>query len=253
MSLSSAEGETRETPKTPWYILTPGKLVGGLLVVELVLLAIDRHSGWLCLAGVGAFVLVLFVGLIWLVLALLFHRRFQFGIMTLLMLMVVVAVVGGWFSWKMERAKRQNGSVDRIMYLWGRWRKNDDWLRLSQRSHLLQDVLGKDFFIDVGDVVALDLSHTNLTDDRLHRLQGLPQLQELYLADNQLTDVALEYLGSLPHLQELYLEHTQVTDAGMEHLRGLHELRKVNLHDTHVTPQGVKNLQEALPNCEIIH
>jgi hypothetical protein len=95
-----------------WYILTPGKLVGGLLVVELALLAIDRRSGWLCLAGVGALVLVVFLGLLWFVAALFLQRKLPLWTLALVGLPVVVAIAGGWLSWKVGKAGAQQEAVD---------------------------------------------------------------------------------------------------------------------------------------------
>jgi hypothetical protein len=53
---------TPEPTSSRWYIPTPGKLVAGLLAVELVLLAIDRRSGWFSLADEAAVILVVPAG-----------------------------------------------------------------------------------------------------------------------------------------------------------------------------------------------
>jgi len=39
----------------------------------------------------------------------------------------------------------------------------------------------------------------------------------------------------------------------LEHLSGLTGLKILWLGDTQVTDEGVKKLQQALPNCDIIH
>ena len=62
------------------------------------------------------------------------------------------------------------------------------------------------------------------------------------------------HLKGLTNLKYLDLDgNTQITDAGLEHLKGMTSLRGVELMRTSVTDEGVKRLQEALPDCEIIH
>ena len=75
----------------------------------------------------------------------------------------------------------------------------------------------------------------------------------LSLAHTQITDAGLEHLEGLTNLQKLWLEGAQVTDAGLVHLKGLTNLRELHLRDAQVTDAGVKDLQEALPDCEILH
>ena len=60
-------------------------------------------------------------------------------------------------------------------------------------------------------------------------------------------------MSLLVHLGLLDLDSTNVTDAGLKHLEGLTGLAELNLYGTQVTDEGVNKLQQALPNCEIIH
>jgi len=69
----------------------------------------------------------------------------------------------------------------------------------------------------------------------------------------QVSDAGLVHLKELPVLGYLGLAGTRVTDAGLEHLSGLTGLKILWLGDTQVTDEGVKKLQQALPNCDIIH
>ena len=84
-------------------------------------------------------------------------------------------------------------------------------------------------------------------------LQGLSQLQELWLDNTKVTDAGLVHLQGLSQLQVLWLDDTKVTDAGLVHLQGLSQLQMLGLRNTKVTDQGVKKLQQALPNCKIVH
>ena len=80
-----------------------------------------------------------------------------------------------------------------------------------------------------GEIARVDLNSTQISDAGLVHLAGLTSLRTLRLMDTQITDAGLVHLAGLTSLQGLFLEETQVTDA------------------------GVARLQEALPNCEILH
>ena len=43
-----------------------------------------------------------------------------------------------------------------------------------------------------------------------------------------------------------------VSDLGVVHLEGLKNLTHLSLQQSHVTGAGIRNLQQALPECEII-
>ena len=65
-------------------------------------------------------------------------------------------------------------------------------------------------------------------------------------------DSVLEDVIGLTSLKVLDLSCTQVTDAGLEEVKGLANLECLNVYNTQVTFQGSNELQEALPNCEIL-
>jgi hypothetical protein len=44
-----------------------------------------------------------------------------------------------------------------------------------------------------------------------------------------------------------------VSDAGLDDLASLKKLETLGLSFTKVTPEGVKKIQDALPNCKVIH
>ena len=86
------------------------------------------------------------------------------------------------------------------------------------------------------------------------------QWQE-HARDNRLRKAmaAIEKLGGKLVVDEGYdvvivdLSATKVTDAGLVHLKRLTKLKYLNLRDTKVTDASVKKLQQALPNCKILH
>ena len=63
--------------------------------------------------------------------------------------------------------------------------------------------------------------NTKVTDAELVHLQGLAQLQTLFLTSTPVTDAGLEHLKGLTQLRTLDLGGTGVTAAGLEHFRGL--------------------------------
>jgi hypothetical protein len=86
---------------------------------------------------------------------------------------------------------------------------------------------------------------------------------EVRLANAPVGDAELTYLGVLFYLRSLDLAGTQVTDAGLEHLKTLAHLQSLvteriqlqilDLTNSRVTNESVKKLQQALPDCKILH
>ena len=139
------------------------------------------------------------------------------------------------------------------------------WLRNSLGQNFFATVVDVDFarspVTDVGlehlegltQLRRLDLHYTQVVGTGLKHLKGLTRLQTLNLFGTEVTDVGLEYLKGLTRLQTLDLSDTEVTDVGLGHLKGLTRLQTLTLFGTKVTDEGVKRLQQALPNCKIIH
>ena len=108
---------TDAAPKPRWYRLTPDRIVIGVLVVECLLWLSDRfawlswYKGYAVLAGVGLVAVAILLLLVWFVVALFFRRRCQYGIRSLLLLTVVVAMPCSWLAAEMEAARRQAEAV----------------------------------------------------------------------------------------------------------------------------------------------
>src|SRR5262245_3555632 len=67
-----------------------------------------------------------------------------------------------------------------------------------------------------GEIVAVDLSGTWVTDADLDRLAGLEHLTELNLARTRITDQGMRRLKALPNIRSLDLTYAeQVTDEGL--------------------------------------
>ena len=71
------------------------------------------------------------------------------------------------------------------------------------------------------------------------------------LCRTKITDAGLVHFKNLARLQELHLYNTQITDAGLVQLTGLSSLRTLMLEDTRITNGGISQLRKALPNCDI--
>jgi Leucine-rich repeat (LRR) protein len=108
-----------------------------------------------------------------------------------------------------------------------------------------------------GELTAADLAKVTklpaLTEKKisnLTRLKDLPSLRLLRLSFNEIND-----LGPLKELEQLIvleLDSNQITDVSA--LKGLKQLRRLNLAwNPDLTKAQIQQLQNALPNCSIIH
>jgi hypothetical protein len=103
----------------------------------------------------------------------------------------------------------------------------------------------------IPNLVWLNLSNTNITNDGLKQLSALP-LTRLHLEKTRIGDAGLEYLKDLANLEYLNLYATQVTDAGLEHLAGLKQLKRLYVWQSGVTDEGIRKLNESLPELVIV-
>ncbi len=99
----------------------------------------------------------------------------------------------------------------------------------------------------------LILAGTNVTDTGLETLKGLDQLKWLTLDGTKVTDAGLQSLKALKQLESLGFVGTRVTETGLETLRGLNRLYRLELYGTKLTDADLRKLQQALPNCKLLH
>jgi hypothetical protein len=223
-----------------WLRVTPDRIVTGLLAVEGALwlseqfhwFPFNQHKGWtvlITIASVGVALLLMFL---WFIAALVFRLRFQFSILSLLVLAIVVAVPCSWLGTEMKAANEQRAVVEAIVNLGG-WVDYDYHCDEAgneidgagpPRPVWLRNLFGDDLFVSVAKVE---------------------------VPSKPVDDAWLENLKSLPQLRFLNALDTQVTNAGLSRLEGLTELRLLILWHTKVTAEGVKKLQKALPKCSI--
>src|SRR5262249_18417881 len=87
----------------------------------------------------------------------------------------------------------------------------------------------------LGDVVAVDLTGSNVGDADLALLNNLPHLELLTLTDTKITDHGLDHLAGMTNLRALVLTSTWITDAGIAKLESMPQLEGLGLIDTGVT------------------
>ena len=222
-----------------WFHLTPGRCVIGLLAVEGLLWFSERfgwlgwHKGHAVLTALGVVGVVMLLMFVWFSVALVFRRRFQFSLRTLLVLVVAVASPCSWLAVEMKAARGRHESVQAI------W----EW----------KGFVNYDYQVDESRMVCLlnakppgpPWLRTGLGEDFLTNIVGVG------LTNAPITDAWLEHLEGMPQLQWLYLDDTGITDGGLKHLVGLTRLQELDLRGTQVTDDGVAKLQQALPNCKI--
>ncbi len=141
-------------------------------------------------------------------------RWYQFTLRSLFIVMFLACIGMSWVSIKMQQARKQKEAVEWINRLGGNaFYDNGAFGQAPPPSpKWLRILLGDDFFTNVDGV---SLSHTQVTDAGLEHLNGLKQLQTLWLDHTQVTHAGLEHLKGLKQLQELLLGSTPVTDAGL--------------------------------------
>ena len=224
--------------RTRHFSPTPAWLIYGLLVIEGLLWLSDRfqwptwHKGYAVLISVAAVGVVFVVMFLWLIVALVFHLRFQFSIRSLLILTVAVAIPFNWMAVEMKAAREQAETVDMVLKLGGfidyTWQFDANGTRTYKAQppgpEWLRKLLGTDFFSSVirvgffSDEVMADMRmlhvSTQLTDAGLARIAGLTQLQGLSLNSTQITDAGLAQIAGLPQLQALYLYNAQNHGCG---------------------------------------
>ena len=245
-------------PKFRWLRLTPDSVVPGLLALEgLLLLAerfgwltFDRHKGYAPLVTIAAVAAILLAMLLWFLIAIVFRRRFQFSLRSLMLLVVVVAIPCSWLSVELKAAREQNAAVEAIQKAGGWVECNEGYDPNGLVPVALLDGWQGFYFMNVTDVY---FDEAKVGDSELEHLKGLPQLRFLALNGTSVSDAGLKHLKGFTQLESLFLEGTNVSDAGLEHLKGLTQLKTLDLSRTKVSDEGVRMLQKALPRAHIMN
>ena len=189
------------------------------------------------------------------------RRWYRFSLRTLLVVILLLCVLLGWFALKMRQAERQRRAVEAIRkaggtvlydYQFHEESGTSTGVRESPVPTWLRELMGEDFFASVAAVgfhdpesSASDTRPTTVDDPDavLEHVAGLTGVVCLWLDANQVTDAGMEHLRGLTRLRYLDLSYTQVTDAGLENLNGLTQLYRLELNGTQVTDAGLEHFK----------
>jgi len=97
----------------------------------------------------------------------------------------------------------------------------------------------------------LEAVDSDLTDDCLKILSGMPNLETLRISGNKVTDEGIAHLVNLLKLQTLYIDCQMVTNASAESFKRMKSLRMLGVFRTNMTKAALKEIETSLPNCEV--
>lgn len=133
--------------------------------------------------------------------------------------------------------------------------------RIAENSPFLEVVLSKNKTIKKADLkrlktvseqlIWLDLSGSNVDDEMITIINGLPNLQKLFLQNTKVTGKGLRHLKGLEYLEYLNLYGTEITNNGLEALPKLPRLEYLYLWKTQTTGAGIALLKNKMPYLNI--
>lgn len=96
---------------------------------------------------------------------------------------------------------------------------------------------------EAGQIVAVDLASTWITDADLVKIGRIGTLRKLNLAHTRITDAGIEHLKPLKHVTELSLYYAEyITDIAIAHLQGWKQLEILNLRGVRLTSYAFEHL-----------
>jgi len=115
------------------------------------------------------------------------------------------------------------------------------------------------FGVNLGKPVYV-FGRSNWGDAELEKLKELTTLTQLDVDGCRgVTDAGMEHLQGMNNLKWLNISHTQVTEAGLKHLTSVTNLETLLICCLYqadgrkkISEEAIRELQEALPNCEIV-
>lgn len=97
----------------------------------------------------------------------------------------------------------------------------------------------------------LDIRGSGITDASAELLGAFGGLKHLRLSGTKITDVTIRQVSRLPHLEWLLLDDTAITDDCVDDLCQLRDLAGLEITGTQVSVDGVFRLKQRLPCCTI--
>lgn len=97
------------------------------------------------------------------------------------------------------------------------------------------------------NIIALDLSNSNVNDGMLSGLKKFENLQELRLQNTGITSESIEYISQLKILEYLNLYNTKVDNQSLSNINQMASLKSLYLWQSEVTPDAVNEFIESHP------
>lgn len=171
------------------------------------------------------------------------RRWYQFSLRTLVVVMLLVSLVLGYWGYARRRAQRQWEAV-RVIEAAGGY--------VSLYKELLEDPFSDDSLtsdlpnwrkrlgIECPAVTAIEVSLFNQSGkDIMPYLRDLPQLKEIILHGDWLDDEGMKGLSGCTNLIHLDIESDQITDAGVLGIAGNKNLQKLRVSSEQLTDRGI--------------
>jgi len=103
------------------------------------------------------------------------------------------------------------------------------------------------------DLVLLNLDGTAISDDGLAHIRDLPKLEILRLCRTPITDAGLSRLTGLPALESLHIDETRITDEGLRTLGEYPLLNSINALGCPLSSEAESIVRERMPGCRVKH
>jgi hypothetical protein len=183
---------------------------------------------------------------VWMFLTLVFWRRAQFGLRTLVVFVTLCAVACCWLAVRLREARRQAEAVaemEKKQYggVAFDWELDENYARrfpaAPAEPESLRTIVGATFFDRVVTVWWFP------GDTGMDLLPELPEIRVfLQYGEIPITDAGLKHLAELHRLDTLDLRHADVTDVGLSRLRKLTRLKWLTLNSRRLTGSGLAGL-----------
>ncbi len=203
--------------------------------------------------------------------------RLQFGIVTLLWMLLLASVLMSLYVVKLRPVLAQraalaklkpfqydaewvSGNVETLLVCDGTRKVDDSVIALLQPFRRLRLLIlhGKQFTgtslaeLRGEELESLVLLSTSITDSALAGLEGMAKLEDLNISDTPVTDAGMHHILALPQLEILRLRNTVVSDEGLRTLSEHPNLKVLDLANTRITDEGLRHLAD-LSSLEGLH
>jgi hypothetical protein len=270
------------TRKPRWYAPTPAKFLFAVLVMQGVFCFstnyhwfwFNERKGYTVLITVAATAIALLLLATVVLVSWFFRSKAQFGLSTMLLIVMVMAIPLAWLGRDMHVARQQEEVMEMDHYQWLQSRMHQRYsdqqiqlawsqqpsqfsVRCREIENRLHPLLGEYFFRDVAELrvtrpVAFDKVHLfhqlemlqclGAFEVDLARLRGLNRLKTLEFQSSRLVHTRLEPLRELAALENLGLIGMDVSNEDLEPLTQLKQLKHLRLSRTAVTDAGLVHL-----------